>query len=306
MSQVEKNKEVHPLIAQEYEESGGFVFGLWNECPLHVPVAWGARAIANEGGSFGLVPDRQTFGGDRRLFVAFSDVLNKGPIKRAIEVCRRLRNGFYPHDMPEREFEGYVDQIMLEKREHGKRSVIPGGTARNLREISKKQHESGVENLLMHKHPEILGYQPRRMKDSECETFVLYDDRHVTILGNTNASYGYVYLIGFPACDLVDIDKVLPGNRFPGTKEAAKDSVYWSGDFPIPTPGSVVDVQHPAYGESIVLSYKVIHNWLGLITIPKKESEDFRKMRNEDLNSQGHPYSSTCFVFGNDLRKAND
>lgn len=40
------------------------MFGLFSECPPEVEVAWGARAILEEGGRIDLLPDRQSWKGE--------------------------------------------------------------------------------------------------------------------------------------------------------------------------------------------------------------------------------------------------
>ena len=73
-----------------------WTFGLWAECPPAATAAWGARGIADSGCGFGLLGDRQTWAGSKPLVKAMSSVLNKGPLKRAIEEAKRLRDGWTP------------------------------------------------------------------------------------------------------------------------------------------------------------------------------------------------------------------
>jgi len=78
-----------------------FTFGLWAECPEDVPVAWGARAIADRGCGFSLLPDRQTWAGPEPLRRAFSKLMNAGPLARAVEeaVDSALNAGYRTADL---------------------------------------------------------------------------------------------------------------------------------------------------------------------------------------------------------------
>ena len=96
-------------------ETDGFTFGLWAECPEDVPVAWGARAIADRGLGFSLLPDRQTWAGPPELRKVFQKALNS-VLSRANEECKRLREGWTPiRDLDEQKFEDYW-RMMQRKR----------------------------------------------------------------------------------------------------------------------------------------------------------------------------------------------
>lgn len=84
-----------------HAQHAGFIFGLWAECPEYSPVAWGCRAIADRGCGFSLLHDRQTWGGEKSLVKAFSKAINSGPLKRAIEEAKRLRDGWTPYKVLE-------------------------------------------------------------------------------------------------------------------------------------------------------------------------------------------------------------
>lgn len=45
----------------------------------------------------------------------------------------------------------------------------------------------------------IVGYQYPKMSDNEAGTFVLYEDESIVLKGDTNGSFGYIYLIAYPA-----------------------------------------------------------------------------------------------------------
>lgn len=93
-----------------------WTFGLWAECPPDVAVAWGARAIADNGCGFSLLPDRQTWAGSKELRGVFSNLLNHGPLKRAIEEAKRLRDGWKPYEaLSEKAFEEYWRKRLKEE-----------------------------------------------------------------------------------------------------------------------------------------------------------------------------------------------
>jgi len=72
-----------------------FYFGLWSECPDDVPIAWGARAIADPGVGFSLLGDRQTWAGPANLREVFKIALDRAlPIANLN--CKRLREGWDP------------------------------------------------------------------------------------------------------------------------------------------------------------------------------------------------------------------
>lgn len=72
-----------------------FSFGLFSECPSDVPVAWGARAIADASAGFSLLHDRQTWIGDASVREPFKVALDKALVI-ANRNCKRLRHGWDP------------------------------------------------------------------------------------------------------------------------------------------------------------------------------------------------------------------
>ena len=101
-------------------------------------VAWGARAILERNGSFGLLWDRQSwvdlsgeqytrFTGDTHVIQEVSNHLNSGPLREANKVCAEM--------------------------------VKEG-----------------------------------RIKEDEPNEVILYDKHGTKVIGNTNASFGYLYL----------------------------------------------------------------------------------------------------------------
>lgn len=108
-------------------------FGLWASCPENAEVAWGARAIL-ENGTFSLLWDRQSWKGPEEKRGQFSAMLNNGILKAVDKKVREL----------------------LDKGE---------------------------------------------MREDEAKEFVLYHDDKAWVLGNTNASFGYLYMIAFPSND---------------------------------------------------------------------------------------------------------
>lgn len=255
-----------------------------------------------------MLPDRQTACGDKRILKPFLKVLDAGILKRANEVCKRLRKGFHPHDMSWPEFDNHAQQIVQQKREKGEGvELLSASATRRLQKEGKTRHyeRQVAESLLTRRYPEILGYRPPVMSDREQKTFVLYADSRITVFGNTNASHGYVYLIAFPIHMPVDLDMVLPSDEYPTDKKPPISGVYWSGELPIPEVGSTVNNRFTDDGESLVLAYMIEHNFLGLVTIPLEESEGSRDRREKSVTSLGHPYSATSFAYGNDLRRGN-
>lgn len=95
-----------------------FCFGLWPQCPPDAPVAWGARGITDRGVGFSLLGDRQTWGGNKALIKPMSRLINKGPLERAIEEARRLRDGWSPiKDLTQKAFCEYWHRLLREKPE---------------------------------------------------------------------------------------------------------------------------------------------------------------------------------------------
>lgn len=102
-------------------------FGLWSELKDETKVAWGARGIVKNG-VVSLLHDRQDWKGDEDERREFSNLLNAGPIAKAID-----------------------------------------------------------------KAEELLGIHD--MRGDKRKLFTLYEDNQCRIVGNTNASYGYLYLL---------------------------------------------------------------------------------------------------------------
>lgn len=267
--------------AEKVHDLPAFSFGLWNECPKGVSVAWGARGIADNGVGFSLLPDRQTWIGDEEGRAAFSKLLNGGPLREANECCRRLREGWVPFKeldgeafveywvecqedrklMELAQASGYADRGKLlythlrkedealnkfyededaRVAEHDRNPPPPPPPPSHCEEEDEDGNECGqkftkigkgeydgcwaedeawvCENCgAWHSFDEedddwpkppgtpildmvsrIVGCQPAKMRSGEAETFTLYESDLLIIKGNTNASYGYVYLIAYP------------------------------------------------------------------------------------------------------------
>lgn len=109
-------------------------FGYWIACPYPVRIAWGARAILEQDGTFSLVYDRVDWNGvdsnSARTRKQFADLINGA--------LPDIRNAV--------------------------RSFVDAGTMQ---------------------------------ADEECE-FVLFENEKLKVIGNTNGSYGYLYLVAFP------------------------------------------------------------------------------------------------------------
>jgi hypothetical protein len=86
--------------------------------------------------------------------------------------------------------------------------------------------------------------------------YVLYEDEAIKVVGNTNGSYGYLYLTAF----------ILPPDR---TGE-------WRGNFR-PAPGGVVNVTVNSIGEAIVLRGHRVYSVAGLYVMPINPPEWYRK-----------------------------
>jgi len=89
----------------------------------------------------------------------------------------------------------------------------------------------------------------QKMFNDRAETFMLFDDHHLKILGNTNASYGYVYLVAYPHHEVVDLE-----------------NVKWSGSKAPPNPGDTIRTKE--LGECIVFGHIVFHDWLHINVLP--------------------------------------
>jgi len=355
---------------QDQIEDKGFSFGLWAECPEDAPVAWGARAIADEGLGFSLLPDRQTWAGPPELRKAFSKVLNSA-LGRAKEECKRLRDGWRPvPDLGEKAFQEYwykrlrenpelfesfgassnfsvfdpprsyppvkvpkearpmsvFDQCMRERKrvteydeewdrreKAGEEHPVPDPPSACENEYDEDEEEgedcgqvfrrvrgqwdgcsfdcdSWVCDSCGHSHyvdedddefappktpildayNKIVGHQEVRMASDAAETFTLYDDGRIVIKANTNASYGYVYLIAYPK-HTDGISEAIPSADHPGFEGgngeslAKPEDVFWSGPTPIPQPGDSVKLTRPELGAATVLAHSVECNYLFLV-----------------------------------------
>jgi len=109
------------------------------------------------------------------------------------------------------------------------------------------------------------------MRGNQSELFTLFDDRHLKILGNTNASHGYVYLIAFPEHEVIDLDKVMPSSKHPGFDKqghtsAKPEDVFWSGEHAPPLPGDEIESEN--LGKCLVFGHLVFHNYLHINVLP--------------------------------------
>jgi hypothetical protein len=259
-------------------------FGLWRECPEDASVAWGARTISVEDGSFDVVFDRQSWHGPEELRKEFSRVLNAGPIEWAQEECQRLKAGFLPHTLDPTDFKMFARRLYhdISKKDSG--FPRPPHSQRGL-------HPNNQD-------PKIAPYVqpvPQRMRDDEAEAFTLYSDGRLTIRANTNASFGYVYIVAFPTHQAVDVNAVRPmseckDNPGPG-------DVFWSGAMDVPKVGDIVRGPEWICDDAIALGYKVEHGFLGIVTCPLEPSKEWIKQRDVSKDSR------LCFMFGADLRE---
>jgi len=378
-------------------------FGLWNECPEDAPVAWGARAIADQGCGFSLLPDRQTWAGPKELRAAFKKALD-GALPRAIEEAKRLRDGWYPYkDLSEAQLRDYwyrrkreepelfaswgaigsgfsapeaygvpenpvdtdprwlygaleretkrqeaYDKEWERKQLEGEEDPPPDPPSYCENEYDEDEeegedcdqefkkvrgkwegcymdfdawvcdscgHHHYIEDLedeedkppstpIREAFSKIVGYQTWRMEDREAKTFTLFSDAFVTIKGNTNSSYGYIYLIAYPTHHAVDPEAVLPRSAHPGHENgngktlAKPEDVYWSGPTPVPMPGDRVKITRPEIGMATVIAHYVEHNWLHLITVADGKLPEFWYNQRGD---RFFPPAETWNVTGNEI-----
>ena len=94
--------------------------------------------------------------------------------------------------------------------------------------------------------------------------YVLYEDDAVKVVGNTNGSFGYLYLAAF----------IKP-------EDHAGD---WRGNVR-PVPGEVVNVTINSIGEAIVLRSHSVYNVAGLYVMPINPPDWYRKQN--QLGSKG-------------------
>lgn len=401
-------------IKDQIKSSDGFTFGLWNECPDDAPVAWGARAISDSGCGFSLLHDRQSWAGPKDLIDAFSKVLNQGPIKHAIEVAKRLRDGWTPYkELSDKAFREYwfkklkdepelfeswaaagnnswlstpddmtgprrpyyetpkdADPIRIlhacqrevrilaeyEKKyedmvSQGKDIPVPDPPDRCENEYDEAEGEGedcgqdfvfsrargewdgchwdcdawvcdncGFHNYVdededdewtqpktpvIDAYQKILGTQRAQMTSHESGLFTLYDDGFIVIKANTNGSHGYVYIIAYAKHDVIDAEAVRPPSEKPefnedGSPKSAPDDVFWSGPRPIPVVGERVNIIRPDVGRALVIGYRVVHNYLHLITIPESELPKWWHEQNEGNFT---PPSRTWNVAGVEISK---
>jgi len=120
----------------------------------------------------------------------------------------------------------------------------------------------------------LISQERQKMFNDKCETFTLFDDFHLKILGNTNGSCGYVYVIAFPNHQVIDFDAIKPSSEHPGFENdngetlAKPDDVFWSGKTPPPMPGEEVNVTCNGIGKALVFGHVVVHNYLALNVLP--------------------------------------
>jgi hypothetical protein len=387
----------HPIERMVREDNHGFIFGLWKSCPENTPVAWGARAIVSmSGGGFDLIGDRQTWHGPPELRKVFSKLINQGPLKRAIEETKRLRDGWTPFkDLPERGFRDYwYKRLQKEPKLFESFLASSGGYTLEspgypLAEIPKdcrpemvwskcrreqerideadaefqRMDEAG-EGFAMPDPPsacesgddedwseeniedcdqsfkkvrgewqggyvdgdawvcdncgyhhyfdeesaeddpwtapparvqkafrKIVGPQWGKMKTNEEGLFTLFDDGVISILGNTNASCGYLYVIAFPKHDAVVESKMV--------EEYVKEGgVVWSGVRPIPQPGDKVRILSHDIGLATVIAHRVKHDHLHLITVPEGKLPEWWHEQNDD---RFFPPARTWSVLGREI-----
>lgn len=120
----------------------------------------------------------------------------------------------------------------------------------------------------------LIGQVHQRMFSDKGELFTLFDDFHLKILGNTNGSHGYVYIVAFPKHQIVNFDTLKPSGEHPGFENgngktrAASGDIFWSGDNPPPMPGEEVSITCNNIGKALVFGHVVIHNYLHLNVLP--------------------------------------
>ena len=268
-----------------------WVFGLWAECPKHAPVAWGARAIA-EDRTFGILPDRQTWEGPGGLRKAFSRLINDGPIQRAAVEYKRLRYGWSPlHDLEQRQF---VDWWNLRRRDEPDlfSSWRKAGTLREPpanpqtwgydydpsepdspdRADPAKIHRclSEKSRYVRRGHREeiydgfcnIISTQRAKVFLDKSKVCTLFDDGDIVIKGDTRSSYGYIYMIAYPKHDVSAVEK------------------KWSGDGDIPKIGADVTVRN--LGKAKVIAHRAMPGgWAHLTVIPERLPEFWHNQRDD-------------------------
>lgn len=120
----------------------------------------------------------------------------------------------------------------------------------------------------------LIGQVEPRMFNHEAETFTLFDDFQLKILGNTNGSHGYVYVIAFPNHQAIDLSAIKPSGEHPGFENgngdtlAAPEDIFWSGKNPPPMPGEEVNITCNNIGKALVFGHMVVHNYLHLNVLP--------------------------------------
>lgn len=300
-------------------------FGLWGECPEGTPVAWGARAISMNSG-FDLLPDRQSWKGSQALRTAFNRSLNSGALKRANEEVKRLKCGWHP--VMELSADQFFNYWYRRKRDEpelfaswsaiGDADAAPRvySAPQNLgdtnprrihssirREISRRDQgleEDGelYEAPLLSAYSKVAGYQKPRMSDQKGEVFTVFSDGSITIKADTRGSYGYVYLIAYPTHHTYDPEYLLPTASYHEVKDPESKEVFWSGPTPVPMPGDTVEIMRPALGAATVISHRIEHRWLHLITVPKGPFPDYwYEQRKDGL----FPCAETWNVSGNEI-----
>ena len=147
----------------------------------------------------------------------------------------------------------------------------------------------------------LISHVPPRMFSDKAETFTLFDDHHLKIMGNTNGSYGYVYVIAFPNHQVIDFKAIKPGSEHPGFDNendvtlAAPEDVFWSGKNPPPMPGEEVNVTCNGIGKALVFGHMVMHNYLTLNVLPLEPPKFYLE------NVKRHGTSMLTNVMGSEI-----
>lgn len=152
----------------------------------------------------------------------------------------------------------------------------------------------------------IVGHQAPVMSSEVYQTFTLYDSGGIVIKANTNASYGYVYLIAYPrhTAGIVEAISASEHPGFEGDQSLAKPGdVFWAGSTPIPQPGDRVSLYRPDLGSATVISHCVDeeHLFLNLVL-----DGDFPEQWHAQNTDRYTPLPLTWISSGNEIRQIND
>jgi hypothetical protein len=131
-----------------------------------------------------------------------------------------------------------------------------------------------------------------KLSSREAEEFVLLDTDLIRVIGNTNASHGYLYLSAWLKPEALD------------TSEAT-----WSGQDAPPEPGSRVRTRvHKQGAEDVkVLTSINLHGHhfvVFLASDAKVDGRDLRELREgrRYLDTPHHPYPALGLTVGHELR----